>query len=104
MRRQLVALLLIAVAALYAVPTSAQQSNAPNEKRQTENAELRAKAFALLESLADELGTLQSAENRARIGSNIAGSLWPHNEKRARELFALVQQDISANLQVVEHP
>lgn len=100
MGRQLLALFLI-VGVLCSAPVCAQQSSTPSEQRQTE---LRAKAVALLESLAGELGTLQSAENRARIGSNIAGSLWQHNENRARELFALVQQDISANLQVVQHP
>src|SRR6185369_10964634 len=38
--------------------------------------------------------------NRARIASNIAGSLWTHNETRARELFKMVQQDINTGLQV----
>ena len=63
---------------------------------------LRQKAFDLLESLAGQLGTLQSAENRARLGSNIAGSLWPHNENRARELFAAVQQDINTGLDAAQ--
>ena len=56
--------------------------------------ELKAKAYELLESLATQIGTLQSAENRARIGSNIADSIWSHDEKRARALFVAVGQDI----------
>ena len=95
--------LVLAVTMFCSLPVRAQDTS-PSEKSQTDDEAVRAKAFALLESLAGEIGTLQSAENRARIGSNIAGSLWPHNERRARELFALVQQDISANLQVPEHP
>jgi len=63
------------------------------------NAELREKAYKVLESLAGQIGSLQSAENRARIGSNIAGSLWPHDEERARALFASVAEDIKVVLQ-----
>ncbi|HEV2836535.1 MAG TPA: hypothetical protein VGW58_14525, partial [Pyrinomonadaceae bacterium] len=66
----------------------------------TANEELREKAFRLLESLADQLSSLQSAENRARIGSNIAGSLWQHDEKRARALLANVEEDIKLGLQL----
>lgn len=94
--------LVFVVIFLCSAPAYPQRSTAPEEKVKTDEAALRAKAFALLESLAGEMGTLQSPENRARIGSNIAGSLWPHNEQRARDLITLVQQDISANLQVPE--
>jgi hypothetical protein len=76
----------------------AQQTTAKDNK-----AELREKAFKLLESLAGQLGSLQSAENRARLGSNIAGSLWPHDEQRARALFALVAEDIKLGLQPQEN-
>jgi hypothetical protein len=69
---------------------------------QDTNAEVRAKAFTLLESLADQIGTLQSTENRARLGSNIAGSLWPHDEKRARSLLGSVQNDINTGLQSLD--
>jgi len=64
------------------------------------NAALREKAFSLLESVAGELNTLQSGENRARLGANIVDSLWKHDEKRARELLLLVQEDISAGLDI----
>src|SRR5688572_4451235 len=78
--------------------THAQETTAKDN-----NAELRQKAFKLLESLAGQLGSLQSAVNRARIGSNIAGSLWPHDEQRARALFALVAEDIKLGLQPQEN-
>jgi len=74
--------------------TYAQQSNT----KDADNTALREKAFSLLESIAGQLGTLQSAENRARLASNIADSLWQHNETRARELLQLVENDIKAEL------
>jgi hypothetical protein len=60
---------------------------------------LRDKAFKLMESLARESGTLQSGENRARMASNLADSLWKHNEIKARELFASVATELKAVLQ-----
>ncbi|HET6978475.1 MAG TPA: hypothetical protein VFI24_19245 [Pyrinomonadaceae bacterium] len=63
---------------------------------------LKEKAFDLLESLSTQIGALQSAENRARIGSNIAWSLWPHDEKRARAILIAVGQDINLGLQPPE--
>ena len=80
-------------------PAFGQQTNSSTTDKSAQ-ADLREKAFALLESLADQIGTLQSAENRARIGSNIAGSMWPHDEKRARAVFKLVEDDIKQGLQV----
>jgi hypothetical protein len=64
---------------------------------------LKQKAYELLESLATQTSTLQSAENRARIGSNIAWSLWPHDETRARALFVSVGQDIRLGWQPREN-
>jgi len=63
------------------------------------NEALRQKAYKQLESLAGQIGSLHSGENRARMGSNIAESLWIHNESRARELFASVTREIKAGLQ-----
>ena len=97
-------LTLIVAVVLCAANVRAQQTNPAAESKQDADAALREKAFDLLKSLAGELGTLQSPENRARIGSNIAGSLWPHDESRARELFTLVQQDINTGLQLTENP
>jgi hypothetical protein len=88
---------IIATLLLCANPAFAQQSNTP-EKYDKATEELRGKAFALLESLAGQLGGLQSAENRARFGSNIAGSLWPHDEKRARSLIIDVQNEINLGM------
>jgi len=67
------------------------------------SAQEREKAIELLQSLATQLGTLQSPENRARIGANIADSLWPHDEKRARALFISVEEDINWGLRVREN-
>jgi hypothetical protein len=91
MKRYLV-LLLIAVA-LTPVSTFSQQRN---DKRVDEP--IRQKAYKLLESLAEQIGSLQSGENRARMGSNIAMSLWPHNEAKAREMFATVTKEIKEGL------
>jgi hypothetical protein len=97
------ALLLLVAILLSSQLTYAQQANqTPNN--QSANAELREKAFNLLASLADQLGTLQSTENRARIGSNIAGSIWTHDEKRARAVFKLVEEHIKTGLQVEKTP
>ena len=82
--------LLLAVALTPAKAFSQQVNN-----KQADEA-LRQKAYALLESLADQIGSLQSGENRARLGSNIAGSLWAHNEPKAREMFATVTKEIRA--------
>ena len=101
--RLFITIVLIVAISLCAVHVRAQQTNSTAENKQAADAALREKAYVLLKSLAGELGTLQSAENRARIGSNIGGSLWPHDESRARELFAQVQQDINLGLKVPEN-
>lgn len=100
MRKKFVNLLILIVVGFCPVYALAQQDS--STAKTDEEAALRQKAYDLLESLAGEIGTMQSPENRARIASNIAGSLWTHNENRARELFAMVQQDINAGLQVPE--
>src|SRR5690242_1262558 len=78
--------------------TRAQQTNPPANDQTAANQALRDKAFALLESLSEQLGSLQSAENRARMGSNIAEAFWTRDEKRARALFAVVQAEINTRL------
>ncbi|HEX7335219.1 MAG TPA: hypothetical protein VF290_27205 [Pyrinomonadaceae bacterium] len=99
MYRKLCTTLLIVFVTLGPVHAQAQQDSSAAQAKKIEEQALRQKAFELLESLAGELGTLQSAENRARIGSNIAWSLWPHNENRARALFTQVQSDLNLVLQ-----
>ena len=102
MYRKLFTTLLVVTVALGPVHGQAQKDSSTAQAKQAEEQALRRKAFELLESLAGELGTLQSPENRARLGSNIAWSLWPHNENRARALFAQVQSDINLVLQAPE--
>ncbi len=87
---------LILIVTLLLCPFSASAQKA--ESKTAEDAALRAKAFELLESLSTQLTTLQSTENRARLGANIADSLWPHDEKRARALFTTVGEDIKVAL------
>src|SRR2546421_1904641 len=93
---------LILVVALCFGLVHGQQSSSAAENAQTTEAALREKAFALLESLASQISSLQSAENRARLGSNIAESLWNYDEKRARILLVSVAEDIKAGLQEQE--
>lgn len=76
-----------------------QQTNLPDNDQKAADAALREKAFKLLDSLADQLGSLQSAENRARIGSNIAESIWSHDEEHSRNLFRMAAEDIKLGLQ-----
>ena len=95
--------LLILIAVIFLTPAlSVAQEARPNDK--AADTALKAKAYDLLESLATQISTLQSAENRARIGSNIAWSIWPHDEKRARTLFNAVGQDITLGLNPPEDP
>lgn len=72
------------------------------QARRTADLELQKKAIELLKTVADQVGTLRSAENRARLGSNIAASLWKHDEPRARRLLDSVQGDINLGLQTVD--
>src|SRR6185295_19981453 len=90
--------LLILTAAVLLTPAFSLAQQTPPDDKARDTA-LKAKAYDLLESLATQISTLQSPENRARIGSNIAWSLWPHDEKRARAIFAAVGQDLNLGLQ-----
>lgn len=96
---QLSVLALIVAIVLCSGLAHAQENKSTTENVQSTDSLLREKAFHLLESLAGQINTLQSAENRARLGSNIAESLWNHDEKRARTLFVSVENDIKAGLQ-----
>jgi hypothetical protein len=95
MKQSLPYFLALALAvALMPAKTFSQQIN----DKQVDEASCQ-RAYTLLESLAEQIGSLRSGENRARMGSNIAGSLWPHNEAKAREMFARVTREIKAGLQ-----
>ena len=95
--RSLLSLILgVVLFSAFSVCAHAQENTAkPNAE---ETAALREKAFKLLETVAGQLTTLQSAENRARIGANIVDSLWKHDEERARSLLRVVQEDIKTEL------
>ena len=80
--------LFLIVAVLLCSSASRGQETSPKPvTSKSPDAALREKAFDLLESIAGQLSILQSSENRARIGSNIVGSLWSHDEKRARAIL-----------------
>ena len=93
--KPLLTYLLIPLLAVVLMPaeTFSQQAN----NKQADEA-LRQKAYKLLEALADQINSLESGENRARMASNIAESLWTHDERRAREMFAAVTKEIKAGL------
>jgi len=76
--------------------SQAQETSSPSKEA---DEALRQKAFDLLESLAGQIGILQSTENRARLGANLVDSLWGHDEQRARTLLVSVQNDINAGFQ-----
>jgi hypothetical protein len=91
---------LLVMLVLCAPPALGQTTpTAPDAQTRTA---LREKAFGLLESVASQLSTLQSPENRARLGSNIADLIWEHDEKRARAVLVSVEEDIKAGLQNTE--
>lgn len=91
--------LVLAITLFASIPdfTQAQENNSTPNKE--EIAALREKAFKLLDNVAGQLNTLQSVENRARMGSNLVESLWKHDEERARSLLRVVQEDIKTELQ-----
>ena len=100
-RRPFIALLLV-IGLLSGNYARAQQAKgAPDQE---EVAALREKAYKLLEAVASQLNTLQSSENRARMGSNLVESLWNHDEQRARSLLRMVQEDIKTELQTRDQP
>jgi hypothetical protein len=96
-RSLLTLVLVIALFAIIPCVTHAQEKKSAPDKE--EIAALREKAFKLLDNVAGQLNTLQSVENRARMGANLVESLWKHDEERARSLLRVVQADIKTELQ-----
>ena len=85
----------ISVTASVLLFSSSVRSQGPVAGRGSDEiAAVRKKAIELLESVAGQVDSLHSAENRARIGSNVAELLWSDDEKRSRTLFAAVEEDI----------
>src|SRR6185369_2698251 len=85
------------VSILLLSPITHAQETTPNATP-TDTAR-REQALKLLQSLATQIGSLQSPENRARIGANIAEALWQQDENRARALFISIEDDIKLGLQ-----
>jgi len=88
-------LFLVNALVLVLLLSSSALSQGTTQVRSTEeSAVLKQKAADLLLTVAGQIDTLRSAQNRARIGSNAADALWDRDEKRARSLFSAVGQDI----------
>src|SRR5918996_6408624 len=86
--------LILALTLFFTISGYAHSQENKSKPNKEEIAALREKAFKLIDSVAGQLGTLQSAENRARMGANIVESLWKQDEERARALLRVVQEDI----------
>jgi hypothetical protein len=85
----------IAFVLLFSCSVRSQEA-APGRGSDESVVAVRKKAIELLESVAGQVDSLHSSENRARMGSIVAELLWDHDEKRSRSLFALVEDDIKA--------
>jgi hypothetical protein len=81
---------------VWSFPAQSQEPTTGGGLDQDATTATRKKAIGLLESVADQFGSLRSAENRARIGSNVADSLWNHDQRRSRSIFAAIEEDIKA--------
>lgn len=66
-RRRLSTAITILALVIITLPTQAQQNGSTASEEET--AKLREKAFRLLGSLAGQVGSLQSSQNRARKGT-----------------------------------
>src|SRR6195256_1578766 len=89
-------LLVILSVLLTCFSTRAQESAPLRELDESVATAVRKKAMDLLVSVAGQVDSLRSAENRARIGSNLGDLLWEQDEKRSRKLFAAVAEDIKS--------
>lgn len=90
---------ILPLAVLLGIAIFTVSARAQNTKNDEATAVLREKAYALLESVATQIGALQSGENRARVGANIVDSLWTRNEKLARSLLLQVEADLRSELE-----
>jgi hypothetical protein len=79
---------------LFSVSAPAQEPAPAEGSDQRAAAATREKAIDLLSSVAGQVNTLRSAQNRARMGSTTAALLWEVDEPRARRLFSAVAEDI----------
>src|SRR5688572_5806349 len=74
--------LILALALFFTISGYAHAQTTKPAPNKEEIAALREKAFKLIDSVAGQLSTLQSTENRARMGANIVDSLWRSEERR----------------------
>lgn len=93
--RLLLALLAVLLICYSAPAQVAGPSPGPDENARVA---MRKKATDLLLTVAGQVDSLRSPENRIRMTSNAAELLWDQDEKRSRSLFAAVAEDIRAGL------
>ncbi|HLE63855.1 MAG TPA: hypothetical protein VI750_11965 [Pyrinomonadaceae bacterium] len=67
-----------------------------SEKTEPSETPEQKKAFELLETVASQISTLRSPENRIALSCAIADLLWNTDEKRARGLFEDVTKEMSS--------
>jgi hypothetical protein len=65
----------------------AQSEKEKAEKQAEQRQELQTKSLALLDEIAAGAWGLKLPENRSYVLIEVADALWPHNEKRARNMF-----------------
>ncbi len=65
-------------------------------------AAMHKKAGDLLLTVASQVESIRSIENRVRMASNAADLLWDQDEKRARSLFAAVAEDIRSDFREID--
>ena len=87
---------------LFPSTARSQESAVRNAAANNETVATRQKALDLLESVNSQVSTLRSAENRARIRSNLVDLLWVYDEKTARNLIPLIEDDISTGISTTE--
>jgi hypothetical protein len=93
-------LILLLIIVLFGFSNASSQQAGANAVKADDA--LRQQAFDLLDSVAGQISILQSPENRARVASNVAASIWEHDERKARALLVSVQEDINAGLRIQE--
>jgi hypothetical protein len=86
------------VVLLFSFSARAQEPTPATGPDKSAAAATKEKAVDLLRSIAGQVESLSSAQNRARIGSNAADLLWEIDEERSRRLFSAVAEDIKAGL------
>ncbi len=71
------------------------------EPRPAVDKELEPQALALLDEIITEAQSLKLPENRVRLQATSAELLWPRDKARARELFSMAMNNLTAMMQAV---